>query len=274
MKFGLLGEKLGHSLSPFIHEELYKAIGLEASYELIEVLKEELGIRVQELSKTYVGLNVTIPHKVEVMKALTEVEASAIAIGAVNTIHFTEKGIYGYNTDYFGFAKTLEYNHIDVKGKQVVVLGTGGASRAIICCLENKGAAKIILVTRSISTVPEDFKEKTTQTNFEICTYEQEENLTGDLIVNCTPVGMYPNVGVSPISEEIIKRFVAAIDLIYNPQETEFLKLARVNNKKAVNGLLMLVAQAIKAEEIWLGRTFEDKLAIAILKKLEEKLYL
>ena len=125
MKFGLLGARLGHSLSPQIHQEVFRQLGIEATYELIEVPTEKLADKVAELRKNYRGLNVTIPHKVAVMDSLDYIAAEARAIGAVNTILFKDGRASGFNTDYFGFARLLEHNGLVPEGKDVCVLDAG-----------------------------------------------------------------------------------------------------------------------------------------------------
>jgi shikimate dehydrogenase len=270
MKCGLLGAKLGHSFSPLIHQQLYKMLGMDATYELIEVPAENLLDKVTELRRKYTGLNVTIPHKVAVMAALDEVVPAAKAIGAVNTIHIKNGIATGYNTDYIGFSRLLNHNKLKVDGKKIAVLGTGGAARAVLQCLEDENAMQIYLVTRSKENVPADLKKRFADS---LCTYDELADVEGDILVNCTPVGMSPNVGKSPVGENVIKNFAALVDVIYNPQETEFLRLGKAQGKKAVNGIYMLIAQAVAAEEIWLEQPLDHhlvaKLETYVLKLLQ-----
>ena len=247
LKYALLGEKLSHSLSPEIHEEIFKALGINASYTLVEVSPE--GIK-EEISK-YDGLNVTIPYKTEVIKYLSEISKEAKAIGAVNTIY----GNKGYNTDYFGFGKMLEINNIPVKNHRVVILGTGGASKAVHQYLKDHQAKEITFVSRG-------------KVGENIINYDTLKDVTGDLIINTTPVGMYPNVEKSPVTQDVLKKFNFAVDLIYNPAETKFLKLAKTQGLRTTNGLYMLVGQAVKAEEIWQKKAIADDL----INKIHEML--
>lgn len=263
MKFGLLGAKLGHSLSPQIHREVFRQLGITASYELIEVPGEHLAAKITELRKAYHGLNVTIPHKVAVMESLDVIAPEAKAIGAVNTIFFNGDKAEGYNTDYFGFARLLEHAGLLPNGKKVCVLGTGGASRAILQCVRDMQAKSIIVISRVVEKAPEDIRMQ-----YVVKTYDDLKNMDGDLLINCTPVGMFPKTDASPADDEIMKHFNAAVDLIYNPAETRFMQLARRQGKPAVNGLFMLVAQAVAAEEIWLGR----KLDAALIAEVTEKM--
>ena len=267
MKFGLLGAKLGHSLSPQIHQEVFRQLGIEASYELIEVSAEKLADKVTELRKSFRGLNVTIPHKVAVMESLDNVAPEAKAIGAVNTILFESGRADGFNTDYFGFARLLEHNDLVPAGKEVCVLGTGGASRAILQCVTDMQSKKTTVISRSVQNAPEDIRAR-----YDVKTYDDLHTMGGDLLINCTPVGMYPKVAASPVDEAVMEHFAAAVDIIYNPAETQFMKLARQQGKPAVNGLFMLVAQAVAADEIWLGRELDAGLIADVTGKVRKLL--
>ena len=234
MKFGLLGARLGHSLSPQIHQEVFRQLGMEATYELIEVPVEKLADKVAELRKTYRGLNVTIPHKVSVMDSLDHIAAEARAIGAVNTVLFDNGGAAGFNTDYFGFARLLMQAH------------------------------SITVISRVIENAPEDIRA-----HYTVKTYEDLKVLGGDLLINCTPVGMFPKTDASPVDGTVMDHFAAAVDIT---AETKFMKLARQQGKTAVNGLFMLVAQAVAAEEIWLGRKLDEGLIADVTDKIAKLL--
>lgn len=266
-KFGLLGGKLGHSLSPQIHQLFFQYTGLEGSYELLETELEALPARMQVLRQEFQGSNVTIPHKLHVMPLLDGIAEEAKAIGAVNTIKFTEQGAYGYNTDYFGFARMLEYNGIELKNKVAAVLGSGGAARAIMKALADGSCKKIYLVTRKPEEVDPHFLE--IAPGCEVIDYEALKAVQGDVLVNCTPVGMYPKVEASPVPQEVSDSFKASVDLIYNPAKTLFLQQAELAGKKAVNGLFMLVAQAVAAQEIWQGQKYDSELIVKIMRELE-----
>ena len=267
MKFGLLGAKLGHSLSPQIHQEVFRKLGIDATYELIEVPGDKLAEKVTELQRTYRGLNVTIPHKVAVMESLHTVAPEARAIGAVNTVLFRDGMAEGFNTDYFGFARLLEHNGLVPEKKKVCVLGTGGASRAILQCVKDMQAKNITVISRAVENAPEDIRSR-----YAVKTYEDLKLMSGDLLINCTPVGMYPNVDASPVDGAVTDRFAAAVDIIYNPAETAFMKLARQQGKPAVNGLFMLVAQAVAADEIWLERKLDSGLIADVTEKMRKLL--
>ncbi len=263
-KFILIGEKLGHSYSPEIHRASMKKMGVEGEYSLLEVTSQEIpgvieDIRRGELS----GMNVTIPYKVEVMNYLDIITPEAKEIGAVNTVALEDGKLVGYNTDYWGFRYTLEKTGVDIEDKRCVVLGGGGSARAVIKVLQDLGAV-VYLVSRSPERIRESFS------NFEelnIISYSELEGIQGELIVNTTPVGMYPRVDACVVDTQVIQNFNLAVDLIYNPRETLFLSRSR----EGENGLYMLVGQAVKAQEIWWNRpldTFED-----IYASIEEVVY-
>lgn len=269
--FGLLGAKLGHSLSPQIHQMIFEELGIQADYKLIELPAEALKTELPLLAQTYTGVNVTIPHKIEVMPYLDDIAGEAAAIGAVNTISFKNGVSRGYNTDWLGFGMMLEYYGIEAHGKRAAVLGIGGASRAVVQYLAKRGAKEILLVSRKPQAIPAEVVQICGGIKTRCLSYAQLAAESGDIIINCTPVGMYPKTGVSPVGAEIIQNFGAAVDLIYNPAETEFLRLARSLSKPAVNGLLMLAAQAVAAQEIWQERTLGTDLAVKIMQRLEQK---
>lgn len=244
--FGLIGEKLGHSLSPEIHEKILEGLNIKGNYSLYELDKDSVVKGIESFKLLgYKGVNVTIPYKEEVIKTLDYISEDAKNIGAVNTIAFKNGRVEGYNTDYHGFAMLLQENNIIVENKRIVVLGNGGASKAVIQYLKDKKSKEIYLVSRRC-------KKSEEVNGIHIINYEMLEKLDGgDVIINCTPVGMYPNVDKTPVREDVIKKYSSAVDLIYNPMETKFLALGKKNGLSIANGLLMLVGQAVKAEEIW-----------------------
>ncbi|MDE5546065.1 MAG: shikimate dehydrogenase, partial [Anaeroplasmataceae bacterium] len=239
-RYGLLGEHLSHSYSKIIHTSIFKSLNVDASYSLLECKEEELKNYIERLKQGYYsGFNVTIPYKKSIMQYLDCIDEKAKAIGSVNTVYIKNNKAYGTNTDYDGFLETLKQYHIDVLNKECYILGTGGASLAVNKVLSDLGGR-----CHFVSRTPK---------NKEIG-YKDLETKVIDVLVNTTPVGMYPNVGVSPISKEIAKNAGRVIDIIFNPLETQLLKDANSN----INGLHMLVMQAIKAEEIWQERIIED----------------
>lgn len=239
MKYGLIGEKLGHSFSKEIHEEMnnYK-------YDLIELDKNELDAFLKE--KNFKGINVTIPYKTTVIPYLDFLDENAKKIGAVNTIVNKNNLLKGYNTDYDGFLYTLEHHKVNIEGKKVIVLGNGGASRAVIAVLKDLKAGEIITVGRTL---------RDDSISFEEC---YENHTDGEIIINTTPVGMYPGVDASPLELKTFNSCSHVIDLIYNPLETKLLRQAKEKDFYIINGLEMLVAQAKVAAEYFLDTKIDN----------------
>ena len=268
-KLGLLGEKLGHSYSKEIHEIFFKLTGKNASYELIEKEIDVLPAFIQELREgKFDGINVTIPYKTEMMEYMDRISDSAEKIGAVNTITVKNGELIGDNTDYSGFLKTLQLNDINVKDGKVLMLGTGGAAKAVYNVLIDKGAKNIYLATISENDSFEIRKGD------RLIHYSEIRNVRNvNLIVNCTPVGMYPAINMTPLEDVNMINTDCVVDIIYNPEETVLMKKYMERNVKAVNGLIMLIFQAIKSEEIWNDEKYDDEILQNIHKELSEKIY-
>jgi shikimate dehydrogenase len=262
--YGLIGESLGHSFSPKLHNLILKGTNSEALYNLFEIRKSDLKSAIYGLNSLGCkGVNVTIPYKVEIIQYLDNLSYEAEKIGAVNTISFDNGKLTGYNTDYNGFGETLKKAEISIKNRKAVILGTGGASKAVVHYLMDNNISDITFVSRNPEIV-------TNFRNFKLISYKDMEHLKDqDLIINCTPCGMYPNVNDCPVDKNVLIKFHSAIDLIYNPSETIFLKKARQLGINALNGLYMLVAQAIASHEIWREIKVKNQLVNEIYDKLK-----
>jgi len=240
MRYGLIGEKLGHSYSKIIHEKL-----ADYQYDLIPLKETELDPFMN--TKDFAAINVTIPYKQKVIPYLDELHSTAKAVGAVNTIVNRDGKLIGYNTDFFGFEYMILKNQIPVDGKKCVVLGNGGAAKAVIAVLKHLNAGKILVVSRTPS---ED------AISYEDC---YKVHTDAEIIVNTTPVGMYPNRDQSPLDLTSFTNCEAVLDLIYNPSRTQLTLQAERLGIQAVTGLLMLVAQAKQAVEYFLDKKIEDE---------------
>lgn len=253
--FALIGYPLGHSLSPVIHKELLKRSNTDGEYNLIEISPENLNGEFEKL-KSLNGFNVTIPHKVEVIPYLDELDGRAELFGAVNTVKCSET-TKGYNTDCFGFLRALESADIKLEGN-VLLCGSGGVSRmfAFEAVLAD---CRLTIAVRdddipAANTIKYEIKEKLGK-DINVIRIK-DANGSYDLIINGTPVGMHPNVNSCVLPKEIIEKSKAVFDAVYNPEETLFIKYAKDAGIKYSNGLPMLVWQAAVAEEIWLGVKF------------------
>ena len=235
--YGLLGETLGHSFSPQIHA----CLG-DYEYKLFEVAPEDLGDFLR--SGSFEGLNVTIPYKKAVMPYLAEISENAKAIGSVNTITVLPNGtLRGDNTDYDGFLYLVRRSGIAVNGKKALVLGTGGASLPVKKVLSDLGAHEVISISR------------TGENNYQ----NLEKHFDADLIVNTTPVGMYPNNLQAPLSLDGFSHLSGVLDIVYNPQKTQLILDAEQRGIPAFSGLTMLVAQAKRAAELFLNTNIDDR---------------
>lgn len=246
MRCGLIGEHLGHSFSAIIHKKI-----ADYSYELRELTPCDVGNFVKDGG--FDAFNVTIPYKKTVMPFLDSISDEARRIGAVNTVVRRSDGsIEGYNTDYFGFAATVAKLCVSVKGKKAVILGSGGACATVRTVLADMGAEPIIVVGRHLDD------------NYENISRHADARI----IVNTTPVGMYPNCGESPIRLSDFPVCEACLDLIYNPARTALLLEAERLNIPHINGLYMLVAQAVKAYEFFTG----DKADPSVIDRITEEI--
>ena len=244
--FGLIGRKLSHSFSPQIHKELG-----DYTYKLWEMEEEDVAGFLKK--REFDGTNVTIPYKKTVIPFLDEISPIAQRIGAVNTIVKRADGtLYGDNTDYFGFSHMLSLGPCPVDGKKCIVLGSGGASLTVINVLKALGAGSIVVISRT---------GENNYTNLHL-------HYDADIIVNTTPVGMYPNCGESPIELSNFTSCKCVYDLIYNPAKTALLLQAEALGIPYVNGLSMLVAQGKRAAELFLSTQMDDSLIESITKKL------
>ena len=245
-RFGLLGRKLGHSWSPQIHTLL---CGYE--YGLHEVEPEALAAFLEKTDLA--GMNVTIPYKKDVVPFCAELSAAAKAIGSVNTLVRRENGWYGDNTDYAGFVAMTEQCGVDVRGRKALVFGTGGASLAVLAALRDMGADPIVNISRS---GPENYENLS-------------RHADGEILVNTTPLGMYPNIGASPVDLRDFPACKAVLDVVYNPLRTKLLLDAEALGIPHAGGLTMLVAQARRSAEQFGDTSIPDSRVAEIVKTLE-----
>lgn len=246
---GLIGRKLSHSFSPEIHSFL-----ADYEYKLYEMEENQVGEFLKNCPLD--ALNVTIPYKKTVMPFLTHISEAALEIGSVNTIVKKADGLYGYNTDYYGFTYMVRASGIEIKNKKVLVLGSGGASLTVKAVLSDMKAKEIITVSRS------------GKNNYENIAVHKD----ADVIVNTTPVGMYPDNGASPVDLTLFTNLSGVLDLIYNPSVTKLLSDAEKLGIPCINGLAMLSAQAKRAAELFLDTVIPEDPTPEIVKNIDRKL--
>jgi shikimate dehydrogenase len=259
-RFALLGEPLGHSLSPALHKAIYRQLEIDdASYRTVELPEERLksfftGFKVGGFD----GVNVTIPHKTAVIPLLDEVDSKAKLINAVNCINRTGNKLTGYNTDLLGFAYSLRQNDVSIEGNEFAIIGAGGSAQAVGAVLAEGEAKTVSIINRTVEHA-ESLKQNILTLNDQVIVNIVDENSLIervkhlDCVINTTCVGMSPETNASPINSEIFNENILAFDLIYNPLKTHFLQAAEQRGASIVNGLQMLVAQAVYSVEIWMG---------------------
>ncbi len=249
MEYGLIGEKLGHSYSVEVHRQ----IG-DYDYVLREIARPDLGPFME--AKDFKAINVTIPYKQDVIPYLDHIDEAATRIGAVNTIVNRDGELFGYNTDFYGLSRMISALGLDLKGRKVLVLGSGGTSKTSVAVAEHLGAEKVLVVSRRKGEGS--------------ITYEEAKELHSDanIIINATPNGMFPNLDSAPIDLEGFPGLEGVIDAIYNPLRSMLVLDAQRRGLKACGGLHMLVLQAIVAAERFFDCTIEKSKAEGIFKSI------
>ena len=251
---GLIGSPVGHSLSPEMHNQAYVFLGLDMFYAAFEVCPKDLGNAVKGMEALgFAGFNVTIPHKETIIQYLDQVSEEAGLIGAVNTVVIKEGLIRGYNTDGIGFIKSLEDEGINCKNKRIIILGAGGAARAVAVAAALNGAAAVTVANRTLDRA-QGIADVVRKIGIHARAVpfggflSAEEAGGHDIIVNATPVGMYPQADQSPIINlSDLQSSLAVCDLIYRPLKTKLIKAAECAGSKTVSGLGMLLHQGAEA---------------------------
>ena len=260
---GVIGDPIEHSLSPVMHNAAIASLGVDYVYLAIPVKTADLSIAIAGFNAIGLqGFSITIPHKQAILSFLTEVSSVAKVVGAVNTVWRTDAGWSGTNTDVEGFITPLQAYNRDWSQTMPLILGHGGAARAVVVGLTQLGCTEIHIVGRDVQRLSQ-FQQSWLDAlpiTINVHRWEQLPELMpkADLVVNTTPVGMYPNVEQSPIDNAAMQQLrvgAIAYDLIYTPNPTQFLQQAQQQGAIAIDGLEMLVQQGAAALKIWLGQT-------------------
>ncbi|WMJ22523.1 shikimate kinase [Paludicola sp. MB14-C6] len=251
-RYGLLGDKLGHSFSKIIHEKL----GFY-SYDLLPMEKDELHEFLTK--KDFDGVNVTIPYKLDVIPYCDEIDDTVAQIGSANTIVNRNGKLKAYNTDFYGFLYNMQFHHIAMKDKVVMILGSGGTCKTVTAVAKFQGAKEIVIVSRTESDTTITYNQA-----------KQREDV--QVLVNASPSGMYPNNQNCPIDINCFPNLEAVVDVIYNPLKTKLLQQAQQRNIPFANGLLMLVAQAKFAAELFIDEKIPDQEIERIYQELKSDL--
>lgn len=255
MKYGLIGEHLGHSFSKQIQTRIAEIENVkDYDYQLVELDKEEFKEFMEK--KDFKGINVTIPYKKDVIPYLDEMDESAKAIGAVNTIINVDGKLKGYNTDFGGFLYMVKAHNVHMEGKKVLIIGNGGACAAVKAVCKHENAKDIVIVSRSANRGAIGYDEMYTS------------HLDADIVVNTSPVGMFPNIANAPIDVSWFHKLECVLDVVYNPILTRLCFEAQEADIKRVIGLEMLIAQAKYTFEIFKNMSFDDSIIDEIKKEM------
>ena len=268
-KYALTGHPLGHSMSPLIHEKLFALSGIEDySYQLLDIAPEDLPSS-RSILEEHRGMNVTIPHKQSVIPLMDELAESALRYNSVNCISNSGGKLTGYNTDCDGFLRGAQQLPL---GGKVIILGCGGVGRMIAIETVLHGADLTLAVipqdVKNAGILREEILTKCPGASVKIADIASIDGKC-DLLINATPVGMYPKVDACAVSDEVIANCGSVFDVIYNPTETMLMRKARALGKTAVGGASMLVYQAVKAHEIWYGAEFDESDIDKIILEVE-----
>jgi len=272
---GLIGNPVEHTLSPLIHNTLSDYYGLDIVYVPFFVKEGELEAAIKgAFALNILGLNVTVPYKMDVIPYLSDIDELAKRIGAVNTLVRTENGYKGYNTDVLGLKRALEISNISIKDNTVAILGAGGAARAVAFLCEDLGAKKIYLLNRSIDkakALADEVNDFHKSEIIKAMTLDEIDSISEEdiIAIQSTSVGLSPNDGdVVTTSETFYNKVSYAYDLIYKPKDTRFMRLVREHGGKAYNGLSMLNYQGVIAYELWNDMHVVEEAANITMQKL------
>lgn len=276
---GLIGNPVAHTLSPLIQNHMARATGQNLVYLPFPVAPGDLGAAVRgALALDFLGLNVTVPYKSDVIAHLAEIDPLAERIGAVNTLVRCQGGYKGFNTDMPGLYRAMKQDGVEIAGRDVVILGAGGVARAVAVMLLEKGAAGVYLLNRTLDkaqAVAEEVNRMAGRPFARACLLTDYGQIPGKdwLVVQATSVGMHPHVGDAPVVDPAFYRRVeTGYDLIFNPGVTRFMRLAESGGGRAYNGARMLVYQGVIAFELWTGTQIGQSTADELCRMMERAL--
>lgn len=274
---GLVGYPVRHTLSPVIHNYLAEASGQNLVYVPFEVA-DNLDAAVRgAFALNVLGMNVTVPYKKDVMNALVETDENAKRIGAVNTLVRTEQGYKGYNTDYLGLKRAMESDNVTIEGEDVIVLGAGGAANAVVYLCAQLGAKSVTVLNRTPEKAQhlvmhvKQYYPEVAYAAMEMKDYDKLE-AKPYTVIQATSFGLHPNVEDVVIEDEsFYKNIRQAVDIIYNPEETKFMKLVKAAGGRAYNGLKMLLYQGVIAYELWNDVTIDESICREVYELLQRQ---
>lgn len=281
-KAAVIGHPIGHTMSPFIQKKLFSLANIPMEYRVIDV--PDLPSSIDEL-RTLDCFNITIPHKSAIIPYLSGISERAVLCGSVNTVTVREGKLYGDTSDGPGAVKALAMHGVEAENKKILLLGNGGAAKAIAFELAACPDFDITVVHRENSLQKAEAlaqglqnlasKRKDKNSSVSLISYESLENENEeeyDLLINATSVGMLPNTGVSPVSEAVVSRCATVFDIVYNPKQTELLRIAEQHGVQAIGGMGMLVCQAAFSHGCWYGTEFNNEDLLELTADAEQEL--
>ncbi len=251
---GLVGRPVTHSIGQTVYNRFYSESGIDSSYLAIDILRENISRFVASAKEHFLGYNVTIPHKVSIIDFLDRLDKSASEIGSVNLVRNRNGVSEGFNTDSLAMKKICDSSGIQFENAKVAVYGLGGVGRTVLHCLEKlRNPPEIYIITRDPGSVKERLPEGIGTDNIRVIGSKSESKEAFDILINCSPVGMWPESGNSPFSESLVRKCSAGIDLIYNPPETKFVGLLKKHGKPFVNGVSFFTDQGYETLRLLFG---------------------
>ncbi len=274
-KLAVIGDPISHSLSPALHKFFIDRFHLPFSYEARRVTAQDLPNFLREAkSSGYRGFNVTIPHKQAILPLLDELSETADAIGAANTVIIEDGAAIGENTDVSGFLSMIRLAAVDLSRREVLVIGAGGAARAVIFALQQAGVSRIFVCNRSPQRLQQcaSWMSTTLAKKWEAWSWDELEemvkNQKPEIIINATSIGMHPNIEQSPLSAAFFSPAMTVVDLVYNPLLTRLLRDASQAGARIVHGLNMLIMQGVAAMELWSGKQLDIEAKLPEFQKI------
>lgn len=276
--YAVIGHPIGHTMSPFIHKKLFELSGIDAEYSVIDIAEDKLSAEYENTLKHLDGYNITIPYKSRIIPLLDKTDIKATLYGSVNTVDNSDESV-GYTTDPTGFLLALDNANVPLKG-HVVLLGCGGVARTFAYEAVYAGCSLTIAVRKQdilcAAALAGELSTNILHAQVNTCYIDRiDETDRIDLLINATPIGMYPNTENCAVDDNIIKISQNIFDAVYNPLETQLAKKAKAQGKKAVGGMSMLVYQAAASQKIWNGSEFNkddiEKLCLDASEELNRK---
>ncbi|MFY9178129.1 MAG: shikimate dehydrogenase [Caldicoprobacterales bacterium] len=269
----VIGHPISHSISPELHNRIYQALGLDIVYLAFNISKDNFAQAIKGLGALgFIGFNVTIPYKETIIPYLDSIDPAAAAIGAINTVKIDNGKLIGYNTDGLGFLDSLTINNIYCSNRRILIIGAGGSARAIGICLIEHNPREIIILNRRMDRSKQLALDINKFAKRSIAKAVNSVPEDVDIIINTTPLGMWPNVEQSPLEGYVFNSKTVVCDIIYNPYMTTFLKRASGQGCLTVNGLGMLIGQGVKAIEIWADKKVDSSIITMVYDELRNKL--